>query len=222
MSNRCHPKRMQCRKTGGLRLASKRDVRGFPFLLGGLQTGSWIHQWLGSGGIVVPQIGERLTWVVVPRLLLHVKTAEAAGISADAGGVRPVAPVGGGAVIHQVGLKPPSPQTPIDVQVFGEEAGHVLPTPVAHEARLFELDHVRINKGFAGLSRAPSFKVSCGVGPAKISILGSASSEETWSVLQQVQAEILPPNQLKAQPVGGVVRDAFCFVPQRLGGNVSR
>ena len=137
-------------------------------------------------------------------------------------GVRPVAPVGGGAVIHQVGLEPPRSQTPIDVQVLGEEAGHVLPTPVAHEARLFEFDHVRIHKGFAGLSSAPSFKVSRGIGPAKISILGSASSEETWSVLQQVQAKILPPNQFKAQPVGGVVRHPFCFVPQRLGGNVPR
>jgi hypothetical protein len=210
------------RQTAALRLASDGDVGGFPALFGGQQALSRIHQWGGRGRTLFPQLGERLAWVVVSGLLLDVKTAEAAGIGANAGGVRPVAPVGGGAVIHQVGLEPPRPQTPIDVQVLGEKAGHVLPTPVAHEARLFEFDHVRIHKRFPGLSSAPCFKVSRGIGPAKISILGSASSEETWSVLQQVQAEILSPNQFKTEPVGGVVRHPFCFVPQRLGGNLSR
>ena len=99
-----------------------------------------------------PQTSKFAIGVIIQRLLLDVKSAESTWVRSDTCGIRPIAPVGGGAVIHTVGFKPPGPQTPIDVKVLGEEGGHVLAAPVAHESRLFEFDHVCINKGFPGLS----------------------------------------------------------------------
>ena len=79
----------------------------FPTCFGIRQTDSWVNEWLILTCSFVPPSNKFSVGVVIPRLLLDIKASESARISTNTRGVRPVAPVGGGAVIHQVGLEPP-------------------------------------------------------------------------------------------------------------------
>lgn len=70
-----------------------------------------------------PGLDELAVRVVVLCLLDRVEVSSLAGVGSDAGGVLPVAPVGGGVVVDELFLKGLGAGTPVDFEVLGQVAG---------------------------------------------------------------------------------------------------
>ena len=72
--------------------------------------------------------------------------------------VVPIASVAVDIVVDEHGLEISRAPTPIDVLLFGKEAGYILPAAVAHEPGFLQFDHIGIHKGLYGFAVDPLFK----------------------------------------------------------------
>lgn len=154
--------------------------------------------------------------VVVLRLLENVEKPEAPRIVADASGVVPVAPVAAHVVVDQQGLEPLCAHVPVDAQIFGQEAGHVLAAAIGHEARGGQLSHIGVHEGKARFAARPQLEARPVFFPRDLDALEPRCPKDLVAVLETDKAEIVAPQQLKDQPVGGVVGGAIVFVGEHL------
>lgn len=116
---------------------------------------------------------------VVLLALAHSLELAVAGVVASAGVVGPVEGVDGKVVVYQQALKQQRAPPPVNLQPLGEEAGHILAPPIAHEPGAPQLPHAGVNEGQPGLSAGPPLK-ACHV---------SAPGGATTSQLQQAAWE---------------------------------
>mmetsp|Transcript_1815 Transcript_1815/g.5017 ORF Transcript_1815/g.5017 Transcript_1815/m.5017 type:complete len:327 (-) Transcript_1815:907-1887(-) len=182
--------------------------------------------WHGPGlenilGGDVPELGAPHTdvlalWVVCAGLPWYVESVESAAYASSDG--HPVAPVGAHVIVQQKGLKVVSTITPVEAEVERQEAAHILPTTVAHETCGGELSHVGIHQWHARLPVLPRIQQFLG-----FAILSywrrwgrresdAALLEHPPPIFEGKEAEIVPPQQLKHQPVGALVLDPLALI----------
>lgn len=90
----------------------------------------------------------------------------------------------------------------------------MISAPVGHEPRSLELPHVGVDKRVPGLSSLPSLQRTGVVQPPLLSSVTPRAPqvEDGVAVLDGAVAEEVPPQELKNEPIGGVVGHALPLV----------
>ncbi len=169
-----------------------------------------------------PVLHKRALRIVVVRLFGDIKVTEAARIVAHTGCVIPVTPVTAHVIIHQQRLEPSRPHLPINAEILGQKARHILPPPVRHKTGGCQLLHTGIHQREARLTLLPDRKKLSILRPLNLKALHPLPPKQLVPHLGRYKAKIVPPQQLKNQPVGRIIADPLIFIATHFIGNVAR
>ena len=165
---------------------------------------------------------EGVVRVVLSGLFGQVEVPTTSRIRADTRDVLPIAVVTAHVIINELLLKECCPVPPIETQLMDETGRGDLATPVAHPARGHKLSHECVNKGIVGVAGAPAGKVAGLEGGQQSPAGATTLAKKGLSIDHGAPVKELSPQQLKVQPVGGLIGEMFPFVTENRVGHCAR